>query len=83
MFYTILHKKKSKIFMDGYSIFCLHITRNKDENVHRYALSAISGEFLERERDSFGILYTGYLLSILRLREREIERERERERERE
>jgi hypothetical protein len=28
---------------------------NKDENVHRFALIAIRGELLERERDSFGI----------------------------
>ena len=34
----------------------------KDENVHRFALSAIRGELLER--DSFVKLYTGYLLSI-------------------
>ena len=36
---------------------------NKDENVHRYALSAKRGVLLERERererDSCGILYTG------------------------
>ena len=49
---------------------------NKDENVHRFALS---GEIFERERDrekdSFGIYYTGYLLSIERQeREREIDR---------
>ena len=55
---------------------------NKDENVHRFALSAIRGELLERERDSFGILNTGYLLSLEK-REREKEREREEERERE
>ena len=36
----------------------------------------------KRERDSFGILYTGYLLSIVKIK-REIEREKERERERE
>ena len=35
--------------------------KNKDENVHRIALSAIRGELLERDRDSFGILFTGYL----------------------
>ena len=50
---------------------------NKDENVHRLALSAIRGELLEREGDSFGILYIGYLLSIVKIK-REIERERER-----
>ena len=47
------------------------MSTNKDENVHRFALSAIRGEHLERDRkrkrksDSFGILYTGYLLEIL------------------
>ena len=33
--------------------------QNKVENVHRFALSAIRGELLER--DLFGILYRGYL----------------------
>ena len=55
---------------------------NKGENAHRFSLSAIRGELLERERDNFGILYTGYLLSIVKI-EKEIERMRERERERE
>ena len=47
---------------------------NKDENFHRFALSAIREELLERERekererDSFGILYTGYLLSIVKIK---------------
>ena len=45
---------------------------NKDENVHKFALSEIRGELLEREkgkvRYSFGILYTGYLLSVKRER---------------
>ena len=45
------------------------LPHNKDENVHRFALSAIRGDLLERERekererdierDSFWILYTG------------------------
>ena len=36
----------------------------------------------KRERNSFGILYTGYLLSIVKIkRDREIEGKRERERE--
>ena len=44
--------------------------------------------FGKRKRDSFGILYTGYLLSIEKIkrerkRERKKERERKRERERE
>ena len=44
---------------------------------------------MDRERDNFGILYTGYLLSIIKIKreiEREIEREseiRERKREKE
>ena len=42
---------------------------NKDDNVHRFALSAITGKLLERERDSFRILYPGYLLSIVKLGE--------------
>ena len=54
---------------------------NKDENVHKFALSAIRGELLERkkksERYSFGMLYTGYLLSIVKIKK---ERERESER---
>ena len=36
----------------------------------------------ERERDRFEILYTGYLLSIVKIK-REIQRKRERELERE
>ena len=54
---------------------------NKDENGHRFALNAIRGVLFERERNSFGILYTGYLLSIVKIkRERERERKSERER---
>ena len=40
----------------------------------------------ERKRDSFGILYTGYILLLVKIkreREREIERERGKERGRE
>ena len=37
---------------------------------------------MERERDSFGILNTGYLLSIVKIK-RETDRYREREREKE
>jgi hypothetical protein len=40
------------------------------------------GRKQKRDRDSFGILYTGYLLSIVKIK-REIERERERKREKE
>ena len=45
---------------------CHHnITKNKDEKVHRFSLSAIRGELLERkrERDKKIVLgyYTGYL----------------------
>ena len=35
----------------------------------------------KRKRESFGILYPGYPLSIVKIRERERKRERERERE--
>ena len=34
------------------------------------------GELLERERDRFGILYTGYLLSIVKIKRERIEREK-------
>ena len=56
-----------------------------DVNFHRFALRAIKGELLEgkereKERDSFGILYTGFLLSIVKIkRDRDERRERERE----
>ena len=88
--------------------------KNKDENVHRFALRAIRGELLEserervkererkrekkrererkrdkvrererkrdKERDSFKILFTGYLIFIVKIkREREGGRERDRE----
>jgi hypothetical protein len=58
----------------------IHFSLNKDENFHRFALSVIKVELLER-----GNFYTGYLLSkIKRGRERERERKdtgtRERER---
>ena len=63
------------------------LNNSKDENVRRFALSAKKGEHLERERErerkrryterySFGMFYTGYLLSIVK-----IKRERDRERE--
>ena len=59
-----------------------YLFRNKDENAHRFALSSIRGELLERERekeiDSFGILYTGYLFSLVKIK-KGIEREGERE----
>ena len=58
--------------------FPLPFEQNKEENAHRFALSAIRGEPFERERDSFGILYTGHLLVV-----RELEKKRESERERE
>ena len=45
---------------------------NKDENVHRFALSAMRGELLkrdsEKERDSFKILYMDYLSSIIKIK---------------
>ena len=49
---------------------------NKDENVHRFAC-AIRGELLERKRDSFEILYTGYIFYIVNIK-REIEKDRKR-----
>ena len=54
---------------------------NKEENVHIFALRAIRGELLERERDSFGILYTGYLSSIVKIKRVKV-RKQERKRER-
>ena len=37
------------------------LDKNKDENVHRFVLSAIRGEILDRERER----YTGYLLYMV------------------
>ena len=48
----------------------------QERNSQRKTLSAIRGELLERERDSFGILYTGYLLSIVKIKRERIEREK-------
>ena len=59
------------------TVYCLIFVNNKDENAHRFALNAIRGELFKRERDSFGISYMGYLLSIVK-----IERDRDRERKR-
>ena len=53
----------------------LIISHRKDENVHRFALIALRGELLERERESSRILYTGYPLSIAKIK-RETGRER-------
>ena len=47
---------------------------NKDENVHRFALSAIRGDILERERER-------EFEKRERKRDREFEKEREKERE--
>ena len=54
---------------------------DKQRKLRRFALSAIRRELLERERerDSFGILYTGYLLFIVKIK-REIKRKIKRER---
>ena len=52
-------------------------------NVHRFTLSAIRGELLQREREKERQFWdiTGYLLSIVKSkRERERDRERERQR---
>ena len=64
--------------------------RNREKNVHRFALIRCNkrGTFeiereremkrKERERDSFWILYTGYLLSIVKIkREKEGEGKRD------
>ena len=57
--------------------------KDKDENVHWFVLSTLRGNLLEierekkrerEERDSFGNLYTGYLLFIIKIK-REIDRE--------
>ena len=58
---------------------------NKDENVHKFTLSAIRGKLLQRKRErQFWDILTGYLLSIEKIKiEREKEREKERERKRE
>ena len=61
-------------------IITSYFIQNKDENVQRFALSAITGELLER--DSFGILYIGEHIVKIK-RERVIKRNRESERERE
>ena len=58
--------------------------RNKDENVHSFPLSAIRVELLERmkererEKDSFGMLYTGYILYIVKIMREMKEREMKR-----
>ena len=73
-------------------IFAKTFYKNKDENVHRFALSAIRGKLLEIQRERKRVrerleeivsgYYTrpGYLLSLVKIK-REIERERARERE--
>ena len=54
--------------------YYLETKKNKDKNVHKNALNAIRGDLLEgerekvRERDSFGILYTGYILFIVKIK---------------
>ena len=53
-----------------YRIFKLGLYNNKDENVHKFALSAKRGELLKREREK------------KRKRERERKREKKRETER-
>ena len=59
------------------SVFLFH--KNRDENVHRFALSAINWELLEREgeRNSFETLYTGFLLSERETAEKEREKEQQ------
>ena len=67
-FYTVHIIRVNSFF---HRLYIIYIYVNNDENVHRFGLSAIRGEHLEREResekerergregDSFGILYTG------------------------
>ena len=72
MFWKIRYYKKC-------TLFCK--LSFKQGRKRKKGIKAIRGELLERERDSFWILYTGYLLSIIKItREREKKRERERER---
>jgi hypothetical protein len=52
------------------------LKEKKDENVHRFALSAIRGELLEKE---IVLGYTGYLLSIVKIKRERKREERERE----
>ena len=64
--------------------YCL--LHNKDENVHRFALSVIRGELLrekERERERYfqDIIHGSPVIHRVKIK-REIEREREKERER-
>ena len=66
------------IYLDGVFLFLLaHFSTfnvNKDEHAQIFALSGILLE-REKERESFGILYIGYPLSIVK-DERETEREK-------
>ena len=48
---------------------------NKDENVHRFALSAIRGELLERKREFWDFIHG---LPIIHSKDYERDRERER-----
>ena len=38
------------LFISYHFIMLLDLKKNKDENVHRFALSAIRGKLLEREK---------------------------------
>ena len=72
LFFALVRKLSYLVF----PIKSNEIWINKDENAHRFALSAIREELLERKGDCFGILYSGYLLilSIVKIkRERAIE----------
>ena len=60
---------------------------NKDENVHKFALSAIRGKLLEREREKIRDIVLEYFTRVTyypqqRLKERDRKRKREGERER-
>ena len=39
-------------------------TNNKDKNVHKFASSAIRGEFLEREREKVKDIVLGYYIRV-------------------
>ena len=85
----ILIFKKISCCGECWQVECFEVyVRNKDENAHSFALSALREKERKkkrgRERDSFGILYKGYLLSTVKVKkERDRKRETEKERKRE
>ena len=81
--YIICLQSLSFIWYSDVAFFLWYIYYNKDENVHRFALSAIRGELLEREREKEREKEKEKEREKNRERERERERERGRENERE